>query len=59
MYNTFRAFVFLAKFGEFCYQKQLRQEVHVNLSVCMDERSPCMPLYDWRYKGLSMSLDQK
>ena len=43
---------FLQNLLNFVIKKKLRQEVHVNLSVCMDERSSCMPLYDWRYKGL-------
>ena len=34
-----RAFVFLAKFAEFHYYKSLKQEVHDNLSACVNERS--------------------
>ena len=37
--------------------KYLKQ-VDDDLSVCMDERSPC-GLYKWRHKDLSMSRDQK
>ena len=41
----------------FIITKYLKQEVDDDLSVCMDERSPC-GLYNWRYKVLSMSHDQ-
>ena len=36
-----RAFVFFAKFAEFFITKYLKQEVDEDLSVCMDEPSPC------------------
>ena len=39
--STTRAFVFLSKFAEFIIIKYLTQEVDGNLSVCVDERSPC------------------
>ena len=51
---TLTAFVFLAKFAEFFNYKNLKQEVHDDLSVCADERSPCgLSII------LSMSRDQK
>ena len=39
--TTLRAFISLAKFAEFYYHKNLKQEVHDDLRVCVDERSPC------------------
>ena len=42
----------------FIITKYWKQEVDDDLSICMDERSPC-GLYNWRYKDLSMSHDQK
>ena len=36
-----RTSVFLAKFNESYITRYLKQEVDDNLSVCMDERSPC------------------
>ena len=39
--TTLRAFISLAKFTEFYYHKNLKQEVHDDLRVCVDERSPC------------------
>ena len=42
----------------FIITKYLKQEVHDDLSVCVDERSPS-GLYNWRYKDLSISRDQK
>ena len=42
----------------FIITKYLKQEVDDDLSVCVDERSQG-PLYNWRYKDLSMSRDQK
>ena len=39
--------------------KYLKQEVDDDLSTCVDEHSPWWPLYNWRYKDLSMSCDQK
>ena len=53
--TTTRAFVFPAKFY---YQEILKEEVDDDLSVCIDERSPC-GLAITRDKGLSMSCDQK
>ena len=41
---------FLAKFAGFYYHEILKQEVDDELSVCMDERSPC---------GLSITGDIK
>ena len=38
--------------------KYLKQEIDDNLSVCMDECSPC-GLSNWKYTNLSMSHDQK
>ena len=29
------------KFAEFYYRKYLKQDIDDDLSVCMDERSPC------------------
>ena len=40
-------------------KKYLKKEVDDDLSVCMDERKPLWPLYNWRYKDLSLSRDQK
>ena len=62
--TTTGAFVFLAKFTEFHYQKILNQEVDDDLSICMNEGSPCdlyvtvkMKIYQfhvikrqWRYQ---------
>ena len=48
--STARAFVFLAKFVEFYYLKIFEKEVNNDLSVCVDECSPC---------GLSLSGDIK
>ena len=45
--TTMRAFVFLAKF---IIAKYLKQEVNDNLSICLDECSPC---------GLSVTWDIK
>ena len=42
----------------FIITKYLKQEVDDNLSVCVDECTLC-PLYNWRYKDLSVSRDQK
>ena len=42
----------------FIITKYLKQDVHDDLSVCVDERSPC-GLFNWRYKDLSASRDQK
>ena len=54
--TTARAFVFLVKF---IIQKYLKQEVNDDLSICLDERSPMWPFYNWIYKDLSMSRYQK
>ena len=48
--TTTRAFAFLAKFAGFYYHKILKQEVDDELSVCLDELSPC---------GLSITGDIK
>ena len=42
----------------FIITKYLKQVVDDDLSVCVDERSPC-GLSNWRYKDLLMSRDQK
>ena len=42
----------------FIITKYLKQ-VDDDLSVCMDERSPLWPLYNWRCKDLSLLRDQK
>ena len=49
---------FLQNLLNFIITKYLKQEVDDDLSICVDERSPC-GLYNWRYKDLSMSRDQK
>ena len=49
---------FLQNLLNFIITKYLKQEVDDDLSICVDERSPC-GLYNWRYKDLSMSCDQK
>ena len=52
MSTTTTAFVFLAKFAEFYYHKifeDLKHEVDDDLSVYVDERSPC---------GLAITGDQ-
>ena len=36
-----------------------KQEVNDDLSISMDERSPCGPLNNLRHKDLLMSRDQK
>ena len=36
----------------------MKQEVDDDISLCVNERSP-WPIYNWRYKDLSMSRDQK
>ena len=43
----------------FVITKYLKQEVDDDLSICMDECSPCGLSINWRYKDLSMSHDQK
>ena len=48
---------FLQNLLNFIITKYLKQEVDDDLSICVDERSPC-GLYNWRYKDLSMSRDQ-
>ena len=53
-----RASVFLAKSADFFITKYLKQKVDDDLSIWVDERSSC-GLYNWRYKDLSMSRDQK
>ena len=42
----------------FIITKYWKQELDDDLSVCMNERSPC-GLCNWRYKDLSMSHHQK
>ena len=49
---------FLQNLLNFIITKYLKQEINDDLSVCVDERSPFC-LYNWRYKDLSMSHDQK
>ena len=44
-----RTFVFLAKFAEFYCYEIFEQEVDDDLSICVDERSPC---------GLSITGDK-
>ena len=53
--TTTRAFVFLQNF---IITKYLKQEVNGDLSLCVVEHS-LWPFYNWRYKDLSMSCDQK
>ena len=50
---------FLQNLLNFIITKYLKQEVDGNLSICMDEGSPMWLLYNWKYKELSMSCDQK
>ena len=55
---------FMQNLLNFFITKYLKQEVNDDLSVCMDEHSPCGLSFsggsdDWRYKDLSMSRDQK
>ena len=42
----------------FFITKYLKHEVDGDLSIWVDKRSSC-GLYNWRYKDLSMSHDQK
>ena len=51
-------FSFLQNLQNFLIMKYLKQEVDVDLIVCMDECSPC-GLYNWRYKYLTVSHNQK
>ena len=53
-----RASTFLAKSAGSFYNKILEHEVDGELSLCVDKCSSC-GLYNWRYKDLSMSHDQK
>ena len=53
-----RAFLFLAKFAEFYCLKIFETKVSDDLSIWVDECSLC-GLYNWKYKDLSMSRDQK
>ena len=53
-----RASVFLAKSAELFYHKIFEHEVDGELSIWVDKCSSC-GLYNWRYKDLSMSHDQK
>ena len=53
-----RASVFLAKSTESFYHKIFEHEVDGELSIWVDKCSSC-GLYNWRYKDLSMSHDQK
>ena len=53
-----RASVFLAKSAESFYHKIFEHEVDGELSIWVDKCSSC-GLYNWRYKDLSMSHDQK
>ena len=57
MATTTKAFV-LQNLLNFIIAKYLKQEADDDLSVCVDERSPC-GLYNWGYKDLSISHDQK
>ena len=49
---------FLQNLLNFIITKYFKQEVDDDLSLCVVERSHC-GLYNWRYKDLSMSLDEK
>ena len=49
---------FLVNLLNFIITKYLKQWVDDNLIVSMNECSPC-GLFNWRYKDLSMSHDQK
>ena len=49
---------FLQNLLSFIITKYLKQEVDDELNVCVDECSPS-GLYNWRYKDLSMSPDEK
>ena len=50
---------FLQIFLNFIITKYLKQEVDDDLSLCVVKRNPLWPLYNWRYKDLSMSSDEK
>ena len=52
-----REHLFLEKSAEFFYHK-IFETSQDNLSIWADKRSSC-GLYNWRYKDLSMSRDQK
>ena len=52
------ASIFLAKSAGSFYHKILEHEVDGELSLWVDKCSSC-GLYNWRYKDLSMSHDQK
>ena len=55
--TTTTAYVFLAKSADFFITKDLKQ-VDDDQSIWVDKRSSC-GLYNWWYKDLSMSRDQK
>ena len=50
---------FLQNLLNFIFTKYLKQEVNDDLSICVDKHSPMWPLYNCRYKDLSMSREQK
>ena len=56
--TTLRAFVFLANLLNFIITKNLKQEVHDDLSICMNERS-LWGLSIIEDKDLLMSHDQR
>ena len=49
---------FLQNLLNFIITKYLKQEVDDDLSLCVVECCPC-GLFNWRYKDLSMSRDEK
>ena len=49
---------FLQNLLNFFITKYVKQQVDDDLSVWVDKRSSC-GLYNWRYKNLSISCDQK
>ena len=57
--TTTRAFVFLAKFVEFYYHKIFEARSQWPPKPLRGWTEPLWPLYNWRHKDLSMSLDWK
>ena len=57
--TTIRAFVFLAKFDEFYYHKVFETRSRWQPKPLHGWRQPLWPLYNWRYKDLSRSRDEK
>ena len=49
---------FLQILLNFVITKYLKQEINDDLSIYVDERSPC-GFSNWKYKDLSMSHDKK